>query len=212
MTASPIPFLDGWDNFYVIVGSSAAALIGLQFVVIALIKDTSTRTTSGTISAFGTPTVVHLGGALIIACFMSAPWTAAIELTLALAVCGLVGLAYGIVVIAEARGQSSYTPVWQDWLWHSMLPLVAYAMILIAALLLHGSPRGGAFLIAAATLGLLLIAIHNAWDTVTFIVLQAVQAPNSAPEPPPGNRPPRDRTPRQRTPRDRTPRNSTPRE
>ena len=29
--------LDGWENFYVIVGSSAGALIGLQFVVLALI-------------------------------------------------------------------------------------------------------------------------------------------------------------------------------
>jgi aryl-alcohol dehydrogenase-like predicted oxidoreductase len=29
--------LDGWENLYVIVGSSAVALIGLQFVVIALI-------------------------------------------------------------------------------------------------------------------------------------------------------------------------------
>ena len=32
--------LDGWENFYVIVGSSAGALIGLQFVVIALIAET----------------------------------------------------------------------------------------------------------------------------------------------------------------------------
>ena len=29
--------LDGWENFYVIVGSSAGALIGLQFVVLTLI-------------------------------------------------------------------------------------------------------------------------------------------------------------------------------
>ena len=32
--------LAGWENFYVIVGSSAGALIGLQFVVITLIADT----------------------------------------------------------------------------------------------------------------------------------------------------------------------------
>jgi len=31
--------IDGWENFYVIVGSSAGALIGLQFVVIALIAE-----------------------------------------------------------------------------------------------------------------------------------------------------------------------------
>jgi hypothetical protein len=31
--------LTGWDNFYVIVASSAGALIGLQFVVITLIAE-----------------------------------------------------------------------------------------------------------------------------------------------------------------------------
>ena len=31
--------LSGWENFYVIVGSSAGALIGLQFVVMTLIAD-----------------------------------------------------------------------------------------------------------------------------------------------------------------------------
>ena len=33
------PFLEGWENFYVITGSSAAGLIGLTFVVIALAAD-----------------------------------------------------------------------------------------------------------------------------------------------------------------------------
>ncbi len=31
--------LGGWQNFYVIVGSSAGTLIGLQFVVMALVAD-----------------------------------------------------------------------------------------------------------------------------------------------------------------------------
>ena len=34
--------LAGWANFYVIVGSSAGALIGLQFVVMTLILDPAT--------------------------------------------------------------------------------------------------------------------------------------------------------------------------
>jgi hypothetical protein len=34
--------LTGWENFYVIVGSAAGALIGLQFVVVTLIADSPT--------------------------------------------------------------------------------------------------------------------------------------------------------------------------
>ena len=34
-----MPVVSEWANFYVIVGSSAGALIGLQFVVITLLAD-----------------------------------------------------------------------------------------------------------------------------------------------------------------------------
>ena len=37
------PPLNDWETFYVIVGSSAAALTGLMFVVIALIKDSGLK-------------------------------------------------------------------------------------------------------------------------------------------------------------------------
>ena len=54
--------LDGWRNFYVIVGSSAGALIGLQFVVITLIAAKPIPGADAqTGGAFATPTVVHFG-------------------------------------------------------------------------------------------------------------------------------------------------------
>ena len=53
--------LNGWANFYVIVGSSAGALVGLQFVVIALIADrTNMNINPQAGSTFATPGVVHL--------------------------------------------------------------------------------------------------------------------------------------------------------
>jgi hypothetical protein len=54
------PTLSRWENYYVIVGSAAAALIGIQFVVITLIGSLQQRTSAESIRAFGTPTVVHL--------------------------------------------------------------------------------------------------------------------------------------------------------
>jgi hypothetical protein len=54
--------LGGWENFYVIVGSSAGALIGLQFVVMALVSDMPrTPNQAQTGHAFATPTIVHFG-------------------------------------------------------------------------------------------------------------------------------------------------------
>jgi hypothetical protein len=163
--------LSAWESFYVIVGSSAGALIGLQFVVITLIAGRRHHTSVGALSAFGTPTVVHLAGALLVSAIMSAPWKSFGELAIALAMCGLGGLVYGAVVLARARRQTEYAPVWQDWLWYTAMPFVAYTALAATAAWLRGAPQEALFGVGASTLGLLLIGIHNAWDTVTHLVV-----------------------------------------
>src|SRR5512142_2445546 len=100
-----------WDSFYVIVGSSGAALIGLQFVVITLIASLRTLANAETLGAFGTPTVVHLSGALLVSAVMSAPWESLHSASIALALCGLGGLVYSALIIRRARRQTAYTPV-----------------------------------------------------------------------------------------------------
>ena len=160
-----------WQSFYVIVGSSAAALIGIQFVVIALIANLRKLATADTIRAFGTPTVVHLGEALVVSALMSAPWTSLSRASIALATCGLGGLAYATLAIHRARRQTTYKPVWEDWIWYAVLPYSAYAALAGAALLLRTTTHAALCVIGAAALGFLLIGIHNAWDTVTHVVV-----------------------------------------
>lgn len=70
------PSLEAWGNFYVIVGSSAGALTGLQFVVMTLIAQTDMARGRGeSISAFGTLHVVHFCAALLVAAILSVPWS-----------------------------------------------------------------------------------------------------------------------------------------
>jgi len=84
--------------------------------------------------------------------------------------CGLGGLGYVGVVVPRVRRQTRYKPVWEDWLWYAILPWGLYAALAMAALFLGTSTRLALFVIAGASLGLLLVGIHNAWDTVTYIV------------------------------------------
>ncbi len=163
--------LSAWENFYVIVGSSGAALVGIQFVVIALISDMRQRPTADTIGAFGTPTVVHFGGALLISAILSAPWPSLAPASVALAACGLGGLLYVAVAIRRARRQTMYQPVLEDWIWYMILPSSVYAALALAGLLLRTAPQTVLFVVAAASLGLLVIGIHNSWDTVTHLVI-----------------------------------------
>jgi len=162
--------LAAWESFYVIVGSSGGALIGLQFVVITLIAERRALATFGALSAFGTPTVVHFTYALVVSAIMSAPWPSLGSVSIALGICGIGGLTYSTIVIRRALRQTDYEPVWQDWLWYMALPCVAYAALVFDAALLRGHNPITLFLAAAVALGLLLIGIHNAWDSVMHIV------------------------------------------
>jgi hypothetical protein len=69
--------LAGWENFYVIVGSSAGALIGLQFVVMALIANMPRGPGAAQAgNAFATPTVVHFGTVLLLFIGIHNAWDA----------------------------------------------------------------------------------------------------------------------------------------
>src|SRR5438094_9379633 len=100
------PQLADWENFYVIVGSSAGGLTGLQFVVIALITEAQAARSMLEIRAFGTPTIVHFCVTLLICAIGSAPWHAVSQFGLCLGLCGAAGLAYSSRVISHARKQS----------------------------------------------------------------------------------------------------------
>src|SRR2546422_10727720 len=114
--ATVSPF-SAWENFYVIIGSSAAALTGLQFVVVVL--GAEARSLGTEVGAFGTPTVVHFCAVLLMSAILSVPWRAVAHAGLALSAVGVAGIVYMAVVIRRARRQKRPVPVGEDWWWGS---------------------------------------------------------------------------------------------
>lgn len=163
--------LTAWANFYVIIGAAAASLTGLVFVVITLIARTRDPLSNDGIAAFSTPTVVHFCTALALAAALSAPWQALWYAALPLGLSGLAGVSYIAVITRRMLLQKTYHPVLEDWLWHVIFPFVSYVALALAALILPGNPVPVLFVVGAATVLLLFIGIHNAWDTVTYIVV-----------------------------------------
>ena len=160
-----------WNNFYVIVGSSAGALIGLQFVVMTLIAGRSVaRGEAQAGDAFSTPSVVHFGVVLLLSAILSAPWDGLGTVAVLWCLVGLSGIVYSVVVARRMRAQTVYKPVFEDWLFHVLLPLAAYAMLAGSAFAARAYARLALFIVGAAALLLLFVGIHNAWDTVMHLV------------------------------------------
>lgn len=194
--------LSEWESFYVIVGSSAGALTGLQFVVMALVSDLGRRATQDTIGAFASPNIVHFCIVLLLSAVLSAPWPNLIDAAWVLAPVGIGGLIYTSIVTLRARRQEGYEPVMEDWIFHIILPYVSYGMLLVGAAILTSNETVALFMFAAMALLLMFVGIHNAWDTATFLVVEELnkqrreqqpsQSSDSPPTPAPSQPPPAD--------------------
>ena len=159
-----------WDSFYVIVGSGAGALIGLQFVVMTLIAERPALRVAEAGAAFATPTIVHFGATLLLSVVLRAPWHAIAPAAGLWGLAGLTGAAYVLVVYRRMRAQTSYRPELEDWLFHVLLPLFAYLVLAVSALTARSRMREALFGVGAAAVLLLFVGIHNAWDAVAYHV------------------------------------------
>ena len=168
--------LSRWADFYVIVGSSAGALIGLQFVVMTLVANMPIeRAAAQAGNSFMTPTVVHFGAVLLLSAAASAPWEGIAAVTVLWGLVGLGGLVYAVVVAWRVRSQIIYETVFEDQLFHVLLPIAAYATLVVSTWAAYSHPRRALFLVGGAVLLLLFVGIHNAWDTVTYHVFVKMQ-------------------------------------
>jgi hypothetical protein len=168
--------LSAWNSFYVMMGSSAAALTGLVFIVVTLIRDQRRRGSDTGMSTFTTPTVVHFGCALFTSALMSVPFGSLVPIAVILGLTGAGGLVYvGRIAIQQSQLES-YQADAEDWTWHVILPAVAYAALVVGAIAMHGPAAWALYAPAVAVALLIFIGIHNAWDVVTFLATGKAEA------------------------------------
>ncbi len=170
--------LANWQSFYVLMGSSAAALTGLTFVVITISAERGDVTGSAAARLAGlrvyiTPTAVHFAAALWLSALMSIPGQTAGALEVLLTASGLAGLIYCVPLLARMRaGSFGYKPFLSDWIWNAALPVSAYLALTAAGLMLPRQSAPSLYAVSGVVLLLLFIGIHNAWDVVVWMTTE----------------------------------------
>ena len=171
METSAHALLSPWETFFFLIGSSGAALTGLMFVVITLAADSTLPRSPDTVNAFATPNIIHFVAVFGLSAVLTAPWQNPRNPAHVLGAAAIAGIIYVLIVLRRMLRQSGYKPVLEDWVWHEFLPMAAYAMLFVGAAGLSHEQRWALFLVGAVTMLLLAIGIHNAWDTVTYMVM-----------------------------------------
>ena len=184
MQGPELPLLSNWQNFYTIIGTAAATLTGLMFVVTTLIAgiDTHVSILNAAVSAFNTPTVVHFSAALLLAGVLSAPWQTFSSLSLLLGLLGLGMVFYSIIVLRRMWRVPHYQSTLEDWLWYMAFPLLANVLLIVAAFVLPKNPFVALYIVGSVMMLLLLVGIRNAWDMVTFLAVERSHSENKSRE------------------------------
>jgi hypothetical protein len=174
MPGSELTVLSDWQNYYMLMGTAAATLTGLMFVVTTLIAgiDAHLSTLNAAVSAYNTPTVVHFGTVLLLAGLLSAPWQTFSSLSLLLGLLGLGMVLYSIIVMRRMRRVPNYQSTLEDWSWYMAFPLLANVLLIVAAFVLPKSAFSALYIVGSAMMSLLLVGIRNAWDMVTFLAVE----------------------------------------
>jgi hypothetical protein len=81
---------------------------------------------------------------------------------------GLSGIIYSVIVARRRRTQTEYNPVFEDWLFHVLLPLAAHVTLVVSAFTAPSHLGAALYAVGAVALLLFLVGIHNAWEGVAY--------------------------------------------
>jgi hypothetical protein len=159
-----------WDSFYLLIGGAAGALTGLLFIVATLTRDLDADSALKGASIYMTPVVFHLAVVLAISALATAPGVTSHTAGGLIGLCGIVGLAVSARVIFHLKtGRSFQTAHWSDLWFYGVAAFAADLALTTAAGAVWAAPACAPYALAGALMALLLIAIRNAWDLVTWI-------------------------------------------
>ncbi|MBV9954744.1 MAG: hypothetical protein JOZ70_05810 [Pseudolabrys sp.] len=162
--------LHDWHEFYLMLGSSAAALVALLFVAISIgVGFYTHRNTAGT-RTFTSPVIVHFSAVLFISAMALAPTHGVVTL-FALIGAGVVGAGVAIVTtshIFDFMGDGMVEAI--DNYAYGLIPLAAYVGVIASGILLFNHWEWAPELLAASVLTQLLVNIRNAWDLMLSVV------------------------------------------
>ena len=159
-----------WGEFYLLAGSAAAVLIGLIFVVVTLMQDRPRSTMLFGSKLYMGPVVLQVSFVLVLSAAALTPGISARQYGTLAAVVALWGLVRGVqstVGINALKGEDQ--PHWTDKWFYGVIPSFLFVALAEVAWGFWSGEEWAVNGIAAVNTAILLLAIRNEWDLVTWL-------------------------------------------
>lgn len=170
--------LEGWHDFFVLLGTAAAALVALLFVAVSVgVGFLSFRSAAGT-RMYMSPVVVHFTGVLFACAAGLVPGLGAVSCAWLFGAGAASGIIYS-VIIAVPILRNPATDL-DDKICHGVVPPISYVLGLIAAVLFYRGSPAAPDVLAVTFVVLLAGNIRNAWDLVLFMARKQTEVQRHA--------------------------------
>jgi len=163
-----------WHDFYALVGTAAATLVGLMFVAASIGSGIFSEKHLEPMKAFITPTVVHFSAALFICILATIPTQTFTTRGLLVGCGGFAGLVYSGQIWVRIFSRFGSGIDFVDRTFYALIPVLGYLLATVSAAALLVEAPWAPDLMAVALIALLLAGIRNAWDMTLWIVTRSI--------------------------------------
>ncbi|HXD43779.1 MAG TPA: hypothetical protein VN655_01490 [Pseudolabrys sp.] len=161
--------IERWHDFYVLVGTAGATLVALLFVAVSIGTGFLTEQRAAPTRAFYSPVVLHFTAVFFISAAGLVPAHTAVFFAGSVAVAALIGGGASVFATVQLL-RNRWTSYVQDHLAYGLLPMVCYAVLLIAAYMIVTGAPYALDVVGGTLLVLMIVNIRNAWDLMLSMV------------------------------------------
>ena len=158
-----------WHDFYILVGTGGATLLGLLFVAVSLGAGYLTEESQSATRTFMSPVVVHFTSVFFLSAVALFPWHEAKFLAALVGATALIGAIISTYITIQVV-RTDMTNYMEDYLAYGLLPGLGYLALLAAAVSIYLEQDFGLDALAGALLLLAIANIRNAWDLMLTMV------------------------------------------
>jgi hypothetical protein len=166
-----IDALEHWHEFYTLLGTASATMVGLLFVAATVGSGAFTADRRAPLRVFLSASVVHFSGILAISLIVLAPLRSEALFGALVVICSLFGLGYCVVTLRDMINDGLYRSIDpDDRVWYAFAPIVSYLCEAASGVGLAMAADWGAAALAASMGIVLVVGLRNAWDITVWAI------------------------------------------